>query len=297
MHRRVAEPVQVNDPNQKMAATPAPVEASSPVIQQWCKDIGEKIRKYHWPEDPCQVTHWKVWGNSTEGRPLVYADFGNPDSTNTTLVFAMVHGDEFTPLFIGLRLSKWVQDNMDVFPTARIIVVPLVNPDGFSMAKPTRVNAHGVDLNRNFDTKDWQTLAYKNWKNKYHSDPRRYPGETPESEIETKFQIELIRLVRPTKIISVHAPLNFLDYDGPTTLSLYNFSSEYVKKCQELRSQIRAVSGGFFPGSLGNYAGQERGIPTFTLELPTANAKMALEYWRRFKPGIRTVIDFKVSGT
>ncbi len=54
------------------------------------------------------------------------------------------------------------------------------------------------------------------------------------------------------------------------------------------------MSTGFFPGSLGNYAGQERGIPTFTLELPTANPNKAFEYWEKFKSGIQTVIHYEV---
>ena len=302
IRHRVAQEQSVTVPAAVASSSPTPAPAApvassadQSAIQSWCHDVTVRIQRYRWPEKPCEVSNWKVWGKSKLGRPLVYADFGNPDMTNTTLVFAMVHGDEFTPLFVALRLTKWLQDNMDVFPTARIVVVPLVNPDGFFAEKQSRFNANGVDLNRNFDTKDWPELALKNWKVKYKSDPRRFPGEAPGSEIETKFQVDMVKRLQPSKIISIHAPLNFFDYDGPTTLSLNNFSEDYVKQCQQLRSKVRAISGVFYPGSLGNYAGQERGIPTFTLELPTANPKNALQYWRRFKPGIRTVIDFKFS--
>jgi len=275
---------------------PAVVVDDSVEIQKWCAELHGRIqKKYKWPENPCLVTQWHIKGHSTEGRPLVYAEFGKEDLVNTTLVFSMVHGDEATPLFLGLRLAKWVQDNQDIFTSARVIIVPLVNPDGFFHEPQTRVNAHKVDLNRNFNTKDWSTRALQDWKGKFRSDPRRNPGEAPESEIETKFQIEMIEKFHPTKIISVHAPLNFLDYDGPNTLTLKDFPEEYVKRCLQLRSKIKAISSGFFPGSLGNYAGQERGIPTFTLELPTADFRRALLYWRRFKPGIRTVIEYRIS--
>ncbi|NBO21507.1 MAG: hypothetical protein EBU97_06210, partial [Rhodobacteraceae bacterium] len=34
-------------------------------------------------------------------------------------------------------------------------------------------------------------------------------------------------------IISIHSPLNVLDYDGPDHVKLFRFSEEYVEKCQE----------------------------------------------------------------
>jgi protein MpaA len=278
------------------AKTPSVVSsADSAEIQKWCTELNARIqKKYRWPENPCAVTHWSLGGHSTQGRPLVYAEFGKPDSDNTTLVLSMVHGDEATPLFLGLRLAKWVEDNQDVFTNDRIVIVPLVNPDGFFRDPQTRMNANGVDINRNFHTKDWETRALQDWKKKFHSDRRRNPGPSPESEIETRFQIEMINKFHPSKIVSVHAPLNFLDYDGPNTLTLQNFPKDYVERCLQLRAKVRAITSRFFPGSLGNYAGQERGIPTFTLELPTADYRKALGYWRRFKTGIRTVIDYRI---
>jgi protein MpaA len=158
------------------------------------------------------------------------------------------------------------------------------------------MNAHRVDINRNFKTKDWEAEAHKAWKNKYRSDPRRFPGDTPGSEPETEFQAELIRKYQPKKILSIHAPLNFLDYDGPTTMTLVRFPKEYVQECLTLRGRLKAISSGFFPGSLGNYAGQELGIPTLTLELPSADPAKAYAYWLKFKQGIRTMIDFEMPG-
>ena len=43
--------------------------------------------------------------------------------------------------------------------TQRIIIAPLVNPDGFVRQNPTRTNANGVDPNRNFFTEDWHSKA------------------------------------------------------------------------------------------------------------------------------------------
>lgn len=42
----------------------------------------------------------------------------------------------------------------------------------------------------------------------------------------------------------------------------------------------------FFPGSLGNYAGNERKIPTYTLELPSSDNRNHKKYWKMFRESI-----------
>ncbi|MBI3535422.1 MAG: succinylglutamate desuccinylase/aspartoacylase family protein [Deltaproteobacteria bacterium] len=265
-------------------------------IENWCTKVKEITQELKWDllMDPCLSVQWKSLGSSNLNMPLVYAEFGNTSSQNTTLVFSMVHGDEITPFYLGLKLAFWLHENESKFKTEKIVIAPLVNPDGFFARPRTRVNAKGVDINRNFPTRDWDARAIKLWKSKYASDKRRYPGATSHSEPETLFQEELIRLVRPQKILSIHAPLNFLDYDGPSHLYLSQFPKDYVKECVKLRSRLKAVSGGFFPGSLGNYTGQERGIPTLTLELPSADPARAERYWQKFKQGLDVMIHFKM---
>ena len=100
------------------------------------------------------------------------------------------------------------------FAAHRVIVAPLVAPDSFLKKYPSRTNARGVDVNRNFPTKDWKADAIRLWKTRYGSAKRRFPGKVAKSEQETYFQINLINRYKPQKIISVHAPLTIIDYDG-----------------------------------------------------------------------------------
>ena len=53
----------------------------------------------------------------------------------------------------------------------------------------------------------------------------------------------------------------------------------------------------FFPGSLGNWAGNERKIPTYTLELPSSDNRFSKKYWNQFKEAIQTAIfsDLRIS--
>lgn len=267
----------------------------APGVDKLCGELTRMVGRLGWKIDPCVGVEWKVGGRSVRGRPLIYAEFGSPSSTNTTLIFSAVHGDENTPLYLGLQLVRWVMEHQSEIGDMRIVVAPLVNPDGIFHVPRTRVNARGVDVNRNFPTQDWQKYALSNWRRKFRSDPRRFPGREAGSEPETVFQQDLIRKVKPQKILAIHAPLNFMDYDGPSVLSLDKFPRQYISECLKLRSRLKAVSGGFYPGSLGNYAGQEMGIPTLTLELPSADPRKADQYWKKFQTGIRTMIEFKVS--
>jgi protein MpaA len=267
-------------------------------IDKWCEETRAAIRELSWTVDPCTSSAgpiaWRIGGASVEGRPLVFAEFGDSSSTNTTLIFSSVHGDEITPLYLGIELARWLTEHKEGLARAHVIIAPMVNPDGFFHKPRTRTNANGVDVNRNFATHDWPVHALKAWKVTYRSDPRRYPGSAPRTEPETVFQEELIGRLKPQKILSVHSPLNHLDYDGPSAISLSKFPRDYVRECLKLRARLKAVSTGFFPGSLGNYAGKELGIPTLTLELPTADPAKAQAYWAQFSKGIRTMIEFEM---
>jgi protein MpaA len=263
-------------------------------IPDLCSGLDKAFQKRSWGKNPCIDLEWKSNSTSVQGRPLIYYSFGPEDSKNVTLILSMVHGDEITPLYLGFKMAEWAKDNMKNSPKARLIIAPLVNPDGFFGYPKTRMNAHGVDCNRNFMTNDWDQDALKSWKTKMHSEKRRFPGYKPDSEPETLFQKDLIDRFKPNKIISIHSPLNLMDYDGPDHLKLQKFYEDYVKKCEELRTKVKAKSSGFFPGSLGNFAGQEQGIPTITLELPTADPTKAKEYWVHFKKGLETVVNHEM---
>ncbi len=285
-------------PNQAQKENPTSTKATeiypSTEIQKWCSELKSSIAELKWKVEPCEGINWKIAGQSVLGRPLVYAEFGSKGARNTTLIFSMVHGDEITPLYLGVQLAQMLRTQQSKMPDTRVVIAPLVNPDGFFHRPRTRVNARGVDINRNFKTEDWDTHALKLWKTKFRSDPRRYPGVASRSEPETIFQEEMIRIISPDKILSIHSPLNFLDYDGPGTIMMPHLPTDYVQECTRLRRRLKANSGGFFPGSLGNFAGH-RGIPTITAELRSSDSRKADEYWKQVQQWIHTLIQFSVS--
>src|SRR5579885_2184131 len=84
----------------KAAPAPKPAGFSDPAVEKWCTELLAAMKGFRGQREGCKYKDWKVGGHSIEKRPLVYAEFGNPSSKNTTLVLAMVHVDEITPLYL-----------------------------------------------------------------------------------------------------------------------------------------------------------------------------------------------------
>ena len=160
---------------------------------------------------------------------------------NSVLVLGCMHGDEPQGEYL---INEYIKSNTDT----KLMFVPCVNPDG--VKAKTRVNSNGVDINRNFPTKNWELTE----KNEF------FGGNTPASEIETKFLVEIIEKYKPKFILTLHAPYKVVNYDGDAL--------EIAEKISEIINYPVESSIGYpTPGSFGTWAGIEKNIPTITLEL------------------------------
>ncbi|MDZ5620060.1 M14 family zinc carboxypeptidase [Nocardioides bizhenqiangii] len=133
----------------------------------------------------------RVIGHSVRGRPLVAWHLGEVGKPKVLLVSTM-HGDEphTRQILTALRDGRPIHG-------INLWVLPTYNPDG--LARGTRKNARGVDLNRNFPN-NWADLD-----GDYESGPR------PGSEPETRAVMRFLRNIRPRWIISFHQPLYGVD--------------------------------------------------------------------------------------
>jgi murein peptide amidase A len=277
------------------------VPALTPAIDQYCKQLQKKFHEYKWGEPACEDFKWNHVRNTNHGTPLIWTVFGEEKSVvstdNTTLVMCGVHGDEITPVKFCWDFMREMSKHHS-FDNKLVVVAPLVSPDSFFKGKPSRTNARGVDVNRNFPTGDWKSEAHKRWHHQLGKDARKYPGPHAASEQETVFQMNLILRYRPNKIISVHAPLTLLDYDGPSLKDVAG------KSAKALLEQMSSKAAGYkvsnypiFPGSLGNWAGKEKHIPTYTLELPNTNAHETDKFWNTFKDAMIYAVENKLKPT
>ena len=195
---------------------------------------------------------------SEQGRAIQHINFDSLNKkegqSKRILVFGLIHGDE--PL-AGEMALEWSQRLFTLRNDKKIEarndwrIVPMLNPDGL-FAK-TRTNSHGIDLNRNFPSRDWETEAPKYFEKEGRKE-RRNPGEKPASEAETRCAIAQIKDFKPDFIVSVHTPYHVLDFDGP---------SMSFPKYRDL--PWRAL--GTFPGSLGRFMWRDNSVPVLTVEL------------------------------
>lgn len=193
-------------------------------------------------------------GRSVQGRTLYARDVVAPEARLRVLVVGAMHGDELSSASLALH---WIQRAVETPSNAHWRFLPALNPDGLMKRPATRVNANGVDLNRNFPTPNWARDAKVYWEQRTKRDPRRWPGPGPLSEPESKFLHEEMERFQPDLIVSIHAPYGMLDFDGPT-----------VPPARLGRLYLDQI--GIFPGSLGNYGGVHKGMPVVTIELHSA---------------------------
>lgn len=195
----------------------------------------------------------KIVGLSVQSKPIMLRLYNCSQATKLdTLFIGSFHGDEGIST---LLLEKWhmelkflANDILENYSPFAILLA--LNPDG--LARQTRVNARGVDLNRNYPTKDWAEL---------NKGEPYYSGVSAASEPETQTMMSVLKLTQPCKIVSIHAPYKVINYDGP---------ARSLAEAMSVHNGYPVVDsiGYDTPGSFGTYAGKELGIPTITLELP-----------------------------
>lgn len=191
-----------------------------------------------------------TYGRSHLGAPL---EVWRPAARCRLLLFAAIHGEEPETAFALSRALRQLPA-----PPADCAVVLAANPDG--LIRGTRGNARGVELNRNFPTRDWRPdpVAHRSTL----EDPRDVllsPGAEPGSEPETRALITLVRELRPQTVIALHAPLACIDDANHSPLGQWLAA----------RTGLRLVTdvGYPTPGSFGTW-GAEQGIPVITYEFP-----------------------------
>jgi len=226
---------------------------------QACQKISNKLSSVSLGE--CKTLNLKLSGfNSVNDFPILikeYPPVKGKTPKGRVLLIGGTHGDELSSISV---VFKWMK-KLEKYHSGLFHwhVIPLMNPDGALIKKQDRLNANGVDLNRNFNTPGANGSALTYWKNKTYRNRRRFPGKYPLSEPETQWLIQEIEQFKPDIIISVHAPYSLVDYDAPNR-------SNAPKRIGYLHKNLM----GTYPGSLGNYAGIHLRIPVITLELPHA---------------------------
>jgi murein peptide amidase A len=212
--------------------------------------------------------NWLKIGYSTKGRNIYLLDIG--DSNKLTLIIGNIHGNEFGSFNLCLKFARYIYSHSNLI-SKRVIIIPTINPDG--MYTDTRKNSNNVDLNRNFPSQDWTPV---------YSNDEFYPGSNPASESETKIILNLFKIYKPEKVISIHSNQHLIEYAGPAK-GLANVISRINNY------KVTEYKGSGTPGSLDTYTGIDLGIKTITLELPNYDPEQA---WIDNKDALIAAINF-----
>jgi len=224
------------------------------------------------------VVQRRIVGTSIEKRPIECIVLGQ--GWDVTFILATIHGDEPGGTPLVLRLAEYLQRHPQLMRGRKVVLLPVANPDG--LFHNTRLNARGVDLNRNFATANRINSALHG---------------TVLSEPEARVIRQLIREHSPDRIVSIHqlmgtgpealsyrAPEGCIDYDGPARA----LAERMAQYCDLPLEKLGAT-----PGSLGSYAGLRLRIPTITLELPGYAHQLGSEVlWRRYGTALITAVVY-----
>jgi protein MpaA len=193
------------------------------------------------------------YGRSHLGLPL---EVWRPSGSCRFLIHAGIHGEEGETTVALSRALRLLSE-----PSPHCAVVLAANPDG--LIRGTRGNARGVDLNRNFPTRDWRPDPVMH--RSTLDDPRDVvlsPGSHPGSEVETTSLIRLVEELEPETVIALHAPLACIDDDRSGPLAQWLAERTGLPLVQDVGYPT--------PGSFGTWGG-EQGIGVVTYEFPLAS--------------------------
>ena len=159
-----------------------------------------------------------VIGKSVNGRNIEAFTYGSGD-TLLLFVGGMHGGYEWNSILLAYEFIDYLGKNPDMIPKGlKLTVIPDANPDGaYAIIRKDgrfdigdipegldqsagRLNANGVDLNRNFDCK-WEPTAV--WRNKKVSG-----GTEPFSEPESVAIRDFVLTQRPRAVVTWHSQAN-----------------------------------------------------------------------------------------
>jgi murein peptide amidase A len=220
------------------------------------------------------ITRLECWKKTALGTPIPLVSsqpLSDLRQKRPIVLFGGVHGDEPE----GVRLAEETLRALEKWTEKQTLVpwvlISCLNVDGYHAR--TRVNGRGVDLNRNYPSKDWTPHADK---------PRYSPGPSAMSEPETAGIVELITDLQPRLLIHCHswepcivATGDSAQADGAALAS----SSGY-----ELRPEIGYPT----PGSLSRYGWHDCKIPVICIE-ERDNLQDLDSIWPRFENGMRAI--------
>ena len=193
-------------------------------------------------QDPT-VRRTYLLGYSVEHRPIVAWLIAPKRTWRSMLIVGSVAGDEPGGITVTQQLAA-----EPAIRGLKLWLIPDGNPDGAALG--TRVNADGVDLNRNFPS---------GWRHQGKRGNRHYSGPRPASEPETRAIEAFLKRIHPQLAVWLHQPYGVIDAsEGP------GWAEQQLARALKLPlEQLRD-----YPGSAIGYDNHLVPASAFDVELP-----------------------------
>jgi hypothetical protein len=254
------------------------------------------------------------FGATARARPLRGIRIGAKDPC--VAFIGTVHAGESGPELMLPAFERLLREEPALLRKAGIAALPTTNYEErdrivLGTSWYLRVNARGVDINRNFDA-DWDEVDYMYGLISDDPDASTYRGPAPESEPETQAIVRFLRETSPRAVFCYHW-LSSICGPGMLMAKKAAHDAEYVAQCTRFTN---AYSGAFLgnpdkalgphpgttAGSLCLWVYRNLGVPSVDLEgdpsVPAEKAStndlttpdLVAEYSDRHCEGIRAAL-------
>ncbi len=220
----------------RSTATPFPTSYYLPTITP--NPLATPIEDYSTPT-PFVFTSGpapRLIGYSVEGRPIQVYTFGQGE--NQFLIIAGIHGGyEGNTVDLANQMLVYLSQHPQAVPgDGRLYLIPDMNPDAVARGRnaDARVNDNGVDLNRNFPSRNW----VPDWdhSNCWNDRPTT-GGSSGGSEPETQAVMNFILSHRVRALISYHS----------AALGVFPGGQPWTPASKELARRLSNVTGYPYP--------------------------------------------------
>jgi predicted deacylase len=224
-----------------------------------------------------------IAGASVEGRPIHRFELGPPDGA-PVLLTGLVHGVELVGAMALYDFVRAVADGGDeLLRHARLVVVPIVNPDALH-ANCARIaaghrayqrsNARGVDLNRNFPRLR-KSLPLNLLGGSRFRRALNYVGPHPLSEPETRALRDVVEDIRPRVSVGFHSfgelllyPWAFTARPNPRRARYERAGRAFVGALRRTTYRVMQATEWYSTvGDLDDWLDAEYGTLAFTVEV------------------------------
>jgi protein MpaA len=218
------------------------------------------------------MIHDSAWARTALGNPIeLYASLSldKLERLRPLLLLGGIHGDEPEGVWLARQTLEFLRREPHVVRVPWVLI-PCLNVDG--IAKRTRGNGRGVDLNRNYPSKNWSANFEKE---RYH------PGSSPGSEPEIRAVVKLLEDLRPRLVIHCHSWKPCVVFAGEPARR----DADRLAKASgyELLPDIGYPT----PGALSQFGWADRQIPVICIEEKSGAPESDL--WTHFGAGMREI--------